>query len=77
MTGMPESLVMPVITGNLILRLGWAAQPWTLGTAPRAGLEPEPRVSSLPQAAPLSGRDQEPPPILPGVPEGAQRRSCP
>lgn len=69
-----ESPVMPVTTRNRISGLGWTAQVQALGAAPGVGLEPDPGVTSLPQAASLRGQDWDPPPILLGPlrePQGA------
>lgn len=71
---MPQSPGMPVTTRNHIPWLGWTAQAQALGTAPGVGLEPDPEVTSLPQAASLSGQDWDPPPNLLGClrePQGA------
>lgn len=65
---------MPVTTRNHISWLGWTAQVQALGAAPGVGLEPDPGVTSLPQAASLHGQDWDPPPILLGPlrePQGA------
>lgn len=74
---MPQSPGMPVTMRNHIPWLGWTAQAQALGTAPGVGLEPDPEVTSLPQAASLSGQDWDPPSQSSEVPEGAPRCSYP
>lgn len=72
--GVPEFPGMPVTTKNYIPWLGWTAQVQALGMAPGGGLEPDPEVTPLPQAASLSGQDWDPPPIHLGSlrePQGA------